>query len=245
MACLFIRLRWAEWAVGVLAAMALSPLGAAAQSSCSSDGVPQPVALLERFVNADCEGCWKDPKTPPARDGELALDWIVPGIRGDDAPLAAAASRDGLARLASLRRKPPLQADASRRQRLADTRSLRVAHGLPFNGYVGASIELKPGHGGPWTAWLLLVETLPAGTEGSPVARNLVRNVLQTSWANKGPLSKGEGEGNSERLWESRSMSIAEGADANRLRVVGWVEDSRGRIKAIAQSRCAPEGSKG
>ena len=109
-----------------------------------------------------------------------------------------------------------------------------MAHGPAFNGYVGASIELKPGRGGPWQAWLLLVETLPAGTEGSPVERNLVRNALQPAWDNVEPLSKAQQNG----LFESRPMNVPEGANPKRLRVVGWVEDARGRVVAAAQSRC-------
>jgi hypothetical protein len=36
-------------------------------------------------------------------------------------------------------------------------------------------------------------------------------------------------------------MSIPEGAKPERLRVVGWVEDARGRVVAAAQSRCIQE----
>ena len=211
-----------------------------AQSSCSSDGQPRPVALVERFINADCENCWGDARTVQPGRNEVALDWIVPGSKGDDAPLSAAASRDGLERLATLGRAVPAQADTSRRPAATDRR-LRVAHGLAFNGYMGASIELKPGSGGPWKAWLVLVETVPAGTEGSPVARNLVRNLMQPVWDGSRTLSKEE----QRRLFESRPMSIPEGANPKRLRVVGWVEDSQGRIRAIAQSKCAPERSGG
>jgi hypothetical protein len=221
--------------------LALAVAGAQAQSSCDSDGQPQPAGLLERFVSADCGDCWNDAATPRPRRGEVALDWIVPGGKGDDAPLAAAASRDSLARLEALKRAAPERADASHRRAAPSGHALRVAHGLAFNGYVGASIELKPGRGGPWQAWLLLVETLPAGTEGSPVARNLVRNVLQPAWDGEAPLSKAQ----QRRLFESRPMSIPEGADPKRLRVVGWVEDARGRIRAIAQSRCAAPAGKG
>ncbi len=222
-------------------ASTLAAGAACAQSSCSSDGQPRPVALLERFINADCESCWADPGVQRPARGELALDWIVPGSRGDDAPLSAAASRDSLARLEALGRAAPVQSETSRRPAARGGRALRVAHGLAFNGYVGASIELKPGGGGPWKAWLLLVETLPAGTEGTPVARNLVRNALQPSWDGSRSLSRQE----QRRLFESRPMSIPEGADPKRLQVVGWVEDARGRIRAIAQSRCAAAPSKG
>ncbi len=157
----------------------LSAAGAQGQSSCASDGLPQPAALVERFISADCESCWSDAKTARPGRGELALDWIVPGSRGDDAPLSAAASRDSLARLQALGRNAPAQTDTLRMKAQGASRKLRVAHGLPVNNYIGTSIELKPASGGPWKAWLLLVETIPPGTEGTPVERNLVRNVLQ------------------------------------------------------------------
>jgi hypothetical protein len=212
----------------------LTACGAQAQSACSSDGQPQPVALLERFVNADCETCWSDARTPKAGRGELAVDWILPGGRGEDAPLSAAARRDGLARLEQLGQQAPAQADLSQRKAQPIQSKLRVAHGPTFNDYVAASIELKPGGGGPLKAWLVLVETIPAGTEGTPVERNLVRNTYQPPWDGAGPLSKEERK----RLFDSRPMHIPEGAKAERLRVVGWVEDARGHIRAIAQSRC-------
>lgn len=222
-----------------LAFALLAPLaaaGAQAQSSCASDGLPQPVALLERFISADCEACWSDAKTAVPARGELALDWIVPGSRGEDAPLSAAASFDSLSRLQALGRKTPAQVDTSRTKALPGDRKLRVAHGLPVNGYIGTSIELAPASGGPWKAWLLLVETIPAGTEGTPVERNLVRNALQPLWEKTSSLSKEE----QKRLLESRPMSIPQGAKPDRLRVVGWVQDAQGRVVAAAQSRCHP-----
>jgi transposase len=206
-----------------------------AQSSCDSDQAPRPVSLLERFINAECQDCWSDVHTPKPNFNEVALDWIVPASRGQDAPLSAAATRDSTARLQALARPVPAEADSTRRPATAPLREIRVAHGLAFNGYVGASIEMKPGTEGPWRAWLVLVETVPAGTEGSPVERNLVRNTLQPAWDPTRPLSKEE----QARLYESRPMSIPEGADPRRLRVIGWVEDSAGQIRGIAESRCA------
>jgi hypothetical protein len=194
--------------------------------------------LVERFISADCDSCWRDASTRKPERGELALDWIVPGRRGEDAPLAAAATRDALARLSELGLAVPSTIANSRLPAQPAGRQLRVARGPSFNGYLGASIELKPGRGGPWRAWLLLVEALPAGAEGSPVARNLVRNALQPAWNGTRPLSKQE----QLRLFESRPLSIPQGADPRRLQVVGWVQDARGRIRAIAQSRCAPAG---
>lgn len=220
------------------ALLALAALGAPwalAQSFCSSDGQRAPGVLLERFISADCEACWADGSTPAAA-GELALDWIVPGNRGDDAPLSAAASSDALARLESLARAAPKTAEAVRHRAESARGRPRVSHGLPFNGYLGTSIELKAPTPGRWQGWLLLVETIPAGADGTPIERNLVRNALVLTWGGNGPLSKQE----QVRLFESRPMSIPAGARPERLRVVGWFEDGPGRIRAIAQTRCTP-----
>jgi hypothetical protein len=218
--------------LAALCALALLACSSAvhAQSSCSSDSRPVPTALLERFINADCDTCWGGAATVRPQRGELALDWIVPGARGDDAPLSMAATRDALERLEALGRARPLPSDALRSTRQGGAGSLRVAHGLPYNGYIGTSIEMRAVGGGPWNAWLALVETLPAGTEGSPVERNLVRNLLHLPW----PAGAG-------RQFESRPMAIPEGAHPERLRVVGWVEDARGAIRAIAASHCGPQ----
>jgi len=226
----------------LLACLALAACATTrAQSSCDSDREPRPVALLERFISADCESCWTDAKTPRAAKGDLVLDWIVPGARGDDAPLAAAATRDARPRLEALHRPPPAAADTARHGSGRADHRLRVAQGPAFNGYIGTSIALQPGRGGPWQAWLVLVETLPAGTEGSPVERNLVRNAFRPDWDGARPLSKKE----QSKLYESRPMQIPEGARPDRLRVVGWVEDAQGRIRGIAQSRCASPKGKG
>lgn len=218
-----------------LAALACGP--ALAQSFCSSDRQTQPIRLLERFISADCESCWGDGSPTPGSN-ELALDWIVPGSKGDGAPLSAAATPDALSRLGVLQRAAPAASDAAQSRVEAPKRGLRVSHGLPFNGYVGTSIELKTPGKEAWSAWLLLVETIPAGTEGTPVERNLVRNALQTSWPAAGPRS-GDLQ---PRLFESRPMSLPPNLKPERMSVVGWVQDGRGRMRAIAQSRCAAPG---
>jgi hypothetical protein len=212
---------------------------AQAQSSCSSDGQARPVALVERFINADCRDCWSDAATPKIRRGEVALDWVLPGSQGEDAPLSAVASRDGLKRLRALGQAPPA-GSSSRTTAVAAQGRLRVAHGVPVSGYIGASVALQriPRHAapGPWTAWLALVEALPAGTEASPVPRNLVRNLIQPIWDERKQLSKSEHVS----MLESRAMDIPAGADPARLAVIGWIQDADGRIFAAAQSRCAP-----
>jgi len=218
----------------------LAPVPAQAQASCASDGQRPPRALLERFVSADCADCWRAPGTPRPRARQLALDWIVPGSGGEDAPLSAAASRDALERLQALGQAAPRETLAlSQRVRPpARPAALRVAHGLPLGGYLGASISYRPAAGAaePVTLWLALVETLPAGAEGSPVERRLVRNLLRLDWSGE-PDTGATGPA---RFHESRPLGIPEGAHPEHLGVVGWVEHTDGRIRVIAQSVCAP-----
>jgi hypothetical protein len=42
---------------------------------------------------------------------------------------------------------------------------------------------------------------------------------------------------------ESRPLNIPEGANPQRLRVVGWVQDARGQVMVAAESACLPEDS--
>lgn len=206
-------------------------LPAAASALCTSDGVAPPTALVERFINADCDTCWQEPASPAA-PGVLVLDWIVPGRLGEDAPLSSVTTVEALERLAQLGRPVPARNAEVSSRRAGGAAALRLAQGSAFNDYVGASIELSwPGRGA-WSAWLLLVEKLPAGTEGSPVARNLVRNVFRPDW--------GHGPGKPPaRLAETRAMQIREGARPERLRLVAVLQDARGRIRAISRTECS------
>lgn len=210
-----------------------------AQSFCASDGQSQPVALVERFINADCRDCWADPATLRVRPRELVLDWVLPGSQGEDAPLSAVATRDGLKRLQALDTAPPAGSSSLRTTVAVGKGRLRVAHGLPVSGYIGASIAYKQvpadSVGQPWSAWLALVETIPIGTEGTPVPRHLVRNLIQPLWDGRNQLSKQEPL----NFIESRSLDVPQGMDNSRVRVIGWVQDAQGRLVAAAQSRCA------
>lgn len=229
------------WALAVLLLGLFSAAAAPTQPSvCSSDGQPVPVALLERFISADCAGCWQDSATPAALPRHMAIDWIVPGTQGDDAPLSAAAARDALTRLAATAQPAPTASahtvTAVQPGQMRGT--LRVAHGLPLNGYVGAAIAYQPPRGqphtSPLTAWLLLTEAIPAGTEGTPVPRQLARNLFITEWQSSA-LAKGRA-----RWQASPVMGIPEGTDPSRLKLLGWVQDAEGRVLAAAQSRCRP-----
>jgi hypothetical protein len=231
--------------VGSLALLAVLVPGVGAQGVCSSDGQAQPVRLLERFLSADCERCWNTGAAlaPSGAGTALTLDWIVPGRLGDDAPLSAAASRDALTRLADLRRAAPREQLAVS-TKVANGRgdTVRVAHGVALGGYIGASIEAsveaqRRQMTAPLTAVLLLVETIAAGSDGTPIERNLVRNMLQASWNGDSSLPKQK-----QISWlERRPLSIPVGANPERLRVVGWLQDHRGRLLAATQSACRPD----
>lgn len=219
--------------------LCIAGASAQAQSSCSSDGQHTPVALVERFTSADCDSCWGDTSTPTPSPRTMVLDWIVPTAQGDEAPLSAAATRDAHQRLAALHRPAPTQASSVRTAVIHRPFRMRVAHGLPFHDYIGASMELPLSDirplPAPVTGWLVLVETIPAGTDGTPVERNLVRNALMRPWNKHDTLLKNE----QKRLLEFRAMGLGATTQTNRLRVLGWAEDTHGHIIAAAQSRCA------
>lgn len=202
-----------------------------AQSSCSSEGAKPLLEMTERFINADCATCWTTPLTAP-KNG-LVLDWIVPSARGDDAALSAGANRDATRRLDAL--AMVLGKDQglhSITAKAPKAYTVRVAHGLAVNSYVGTSIALskRPKYVKKIDSVLLLLEYLPQGTADSPVDRLLVRNMLQESWNLKTQPT----------LLSRRPMSIPAGTNPDNLRVVGWVQDAKGHVLAMAQSRCVP-----
>ena len=172
----------------------------------------------------------------------MVLDWIVPTARGDEAPLAAAATNDALLRLQALGRAAPGTTDvAVLAVEEAPAHRARVAHGLPLNDYLGTGIAFKPHQASPAGTWqyhLLLVESVPAGTEGTPVERNLVRNMLQGIWEKRHQLSKAEQTRTRFAWMENRPMRIPEGAKAEQLHMVGWVQNAQGEVVAAAQSVC-------
>jgi hypothetical protein len=218
-----------------LALLSLGATAVLAQSVCDSDAQPRPQGLVERFISADCAHCWTAPDPAPVGRKVIALDWVVPGQAGEDAPLSAVARRDSLERLVALQLAAPAgQSQRSARMAGRPAYRLRVAHGIAFNGYLGVSIEVGLTGAAPagakdipLTGWLALVETLPPGTEGSPVERQLVRGLFQADW--NGRRSVGV---------QSRSMAVGEGVNPERLSLVGWLEDTRGRLLALAQSGC-------
>jgi hypothetical protein len=180
----------------------------------------------------------------------LVLDWIVPAASGDEAPLSAAATRDALVRLDLIDGLGQPQAKLGHPwlhmvPKTVDKRfttplnPLRITlePGLP--GYANTTLTLQPlPKRGIWTVWLILVERIPAGTDGTPVERFVVRNTFKRTLDAGITLSKKERT----QLFEARAMAYPEGAKAERLGVMGWVEDEEGRISAISQAICPEQG---
>lgn len=198
--------------------------------------------MTERFISADCMDCWTSPLATQKMG--LVLDWIVPSAAGDDAAMSAASSRDATTRLDALN-KVFTVFDKSQMLHRSMLQSLpgyqvRVAHGLPVNGYIGTSLELirqpqlaktvktEKSRAESLTSYVLLIEFIPKGTAESPVDRLLVRNMLQEPAAVVA----------SPAMLSRRPMSIPAGVNPENLRVVGWVQDAKGRVLGMAQSRC-------
>jgi hypothetical protein len=234
---------------------------ALAQSSCSSDGQRAGRSLIERFTSADCDKCWAagNVMLPKAKNsGEIAIDWIVPSAKGEDAPLSTAALSESTERATQLKANVrPDEAISTQtdnqtaRHQQRPTQHLRVAHGLAVSGYIGTSIEWKPEQAqlnrlqranASVTATLALVEELPAGSEGSAVARQLVRAVLQRNWNINEQLTRAKRADKADNFQPFREFTplrVPESAQGERLRVIGWVEDAQGRVIALSQSVCS------
>ncbi|HJW10978.1 MAG TPA: hypothetical protein VJ598_04280 [Albitalea sp.] len=191
--------------------------GAFAAANCRP---PAPTALLERFTPADCETCWQAaPATPPA-EWVIVLDWIVPAA--DGAPMAAAALPEATERAVQHAPTAPLPARPAVR--------LRIADGPAWNGYVGLQLtatRLRQLPAGA-TAYAALVERVPAGSEGTPVARQLVRAVV-------GPMTLQELAAQP-TIHHLRAVRLPETERPERLASVAWAEDAAGRVIAATQS---------
>ncbi len=207
---------------------ALAATAALAQVAPKSSACPRADAPVhEAFVRADCIDCWATADVP-GKAGGWRFDWLVPAA--PDAPMAAAAlpeAADRAARAASatLARHPP---------RMRPGQSLRVASGPAWKGYFGVQVSLQAPARQPWpagaTAWLALVEQVPAGSDGSPLARSLVRAVA-------GPLPVGD-KAAGQPLRHLRAMRWPDAAQPTRLQARGWIEDADGRMLAVAADHC-------
>jgi hypothetical protein len=210
-------------------AVASGTITAAAPESC-----PRPLrAVVERFIDAECGDCWtRRPRGGAERDA-WSIDWIVPSARGEDAPLSAAelgAAKERADRIARAlpgnggltQWRTPLHASSGLK--------LNVTAGPAWNGYIGLHFDARgawPRHG---TGWMALAEVVPAGTDGTPVPRRLMRAVA-------GPLELDAlRDGRSAQVL--RALRWPETARPERLRALAWIESIDGRIVAVAGERC-------
>ena len=226
--------------VKLAARLAAALLGAAACVAASARATPtdtadearacaRPRQVAERFIGADCTDCWSAPREAAAPSAAWALDWIVPGASAD-APLAAAALPEGAARLAELDHDAaalPARLDWSLPRR--PSLCLAVQAGPAWNGYLGLQLRSRGAAPPGARAYLALVEELPAGSEGSPIARRLVRAVA-------GPIPLA---GDTPSL-ELRALRVPETAHPERLRGLAWWVDDRQRLQGIAREGCGP-----
>ncbi len=188
----------------------------------------EPRSVVERFIDADCAACWAAPAEAELPPGTWALDWITPGTRGAQAPLALGALAEGEARRAAISARHSLTASGEAAWRLAVSPTLRlsVEGGPAWNGYLGLQLQSRGSAPAGALAYLALVEDLPAGAEGNASTRRLVRAVA-------GPLALGNGP-----TRELRALRIPEGAKPERLRGVAWWVDRDERLQGIAAEAC-------
>ena len=205
-------------------------------------------AVVEHFMGADCFDCWKaaepapgqarTPGAEPAGRGEWSLDWIVPAA--DDAPMAPGAlpeAGDRLDRvgpyLAARLQAPPAALDVTTDLAgPAKGRRFYVHSSLPHQGYLGVQLHAQ----GLWpagsTAWVGLVELLPAGTRDTVIPRHLLRVLVGPV---KLPDTAGP-QGATAPLWGLRWPL---NAHPELLMATAWVEDKDGRITQMTSDRCA------
>lgn len=231
-------------ALAIALAIALATAVTPAHAAC-----PAPQALVQEvFIAADCKTCWSAPLSPPPKTGTPVvtpgwrLDWITPSAA--DAPLAAAALPEAAERAARAALAGTLSAVAGR----PSAWRLQVASGPAWNGYFGLQMSLQAARAGSnraglpagSTAWLALVELLPPGTDGSAVARALVRSVA-------GPLpldglavapSPGQPVQPVQPLSHLRALRWPDGARPERLQGRAWIEAPSGQVLLMAADRC-------
>lgn len=190
---------------------------------------PAPRQVVERFIPADCEACWVEPGAV-LPGSTWVLDWIAPSPRGAEAALAVAALAEAAERLDALGAAPAAASTQTFRWNVPARPgpTLRVAGGPAWNGYLGLELTARGKPPAGAVAYVALVEDVPAGSEGTTVARRLVRAVA-------GPLPLDAGGRASTQL---RALRIPEGARAERLRGAAWWVDGRQQLGGLALEGC-------
>jgi hypothetical protein len=214
---------------GLLGAAAAALAQPAAAPDCPRAGA----AVVERFISADCADCWSAADVAAAPPGSWLFDWIPHTNAGTDAPLAAAANNEAKERAQRAGGPSPTGAQSlTVRSTLPHSAGLKlnVQSGPAWNGYFGLRLEARGRVPAGSSAWLALVELIPANAEGSVAERQLVRSVA-------GPLpldALRAGRATS----HLRALRWPETAQPTRLQARGWIEAPDGALLAIATDRC-------
>lgn len=219
--------------LGLAAALALPALAETGRACPAAHA-----ALAERFIAADCTACWTAEgdagPAAPAANRTWTLDWLLP--RGNEAAMSAAALPEGGERLQRSGLAASTTQTRQDRPALPRTPGLRlqVASGPAWQGYFGLQLRLTVDRPSRLptgtTAWLALVEQIPAGAEGSTLPRQLVRSVA-------GPLPLA-GLRAGRPFSHLQALRWPEGARPERLQARGWLEARDGRVIAMAADRC-------
>jgi hypothetical protein len=224
------------WILGVAVAAAAGVTFAAEDGAANAASAPCPrvnAAVLERFIGADCESCWTDANVPRPGANEWLLDWIVPSAKGDEAALSPAAPIEAAARVRRALGTEPANGRTTAQRSAArenDSLRLRVSAGPAWSGYFAVQVNGSGRAPTGSTAWIALVESVGAGTDGTLVPRRLVRTVA-------GPFEPAELR--SGKPWQRlQAMRWPETAKAVRLHARAWIERRDGRIVAMAGERC-------
>lgn len=211
------------WAAGAASAQAVTA------PACPGAGA----AVVERFISADCMDCWSAVDVAAAPVRTWLFDWIALTAAGGDAPLAAAANTDAQERAQRAGGPSPTGTHMlTVRSTLPRATGLKfsVQSGPAWNGYFGLRLEARGHVPAGSSAWLALVELIPANTEGSVAERQLVRSVA-------GPLPL-EALRSGRATSHLRALRWPETAQPTRLQARGWIEAPDGALLAIATDRC-------
>jgi hypothetical protein len=197
----------------VILGVALVPAGVlgALPADCPARGAP----VIERFAPADCVACWRVAAGTTGGKAHWRLDWIVP-VAGDPPGAAEAAEREARARRAGVTPR-------DRQSTLPRDAALAVSSGPAWHGYLGVQIDVAGSWPAGASAWLALVEALPAGADGIGTERVLVRAVA-------GPLALPGSH--------LHALRWPETVQPERLAARGWIESADGRILALASPTC-------
>ena len=228
--------------VGLVAGLVCATLPAASQAAAVPACPPAQAAVAEAHFSADCAECWSAPPGPAAIPAPTTntwrFDWISPG--GDAAPLAAAALPEAAERAQRLGAAPATSPAPARQQAAAKPLPglrLRVQSGPAWQGYFGLQLTLAAAKPSALpagaTAWLALVEQVPAGTDGTPIARALVRSL-----AGPLPLDTVRAGKAMTPMTHLRALRWPAGAEPTRLQARAWIEAPDGRLLAVAADSC-------